>query len=221
METDNYFYTDKKGKRFLEVFKNHLDFSETPQIGLLAHQNMRFFRILLTDKQLWIAKYPVLGRPSKFQSFHYNDMKSSLLTTGKTKSITFNWQDDSTFTAEIDAKDLSQARQIASTFPSFEEKHIQRSLAEKVEIFGWVLFGATALIAILLAELLHISPESIMDYVMLFAALSFSILGAAIVVRRENIRGHTGWNAVLFGLMTFLLGIFLLTGAIAKIFFGI
>jgi hypothetical protein len=62
METDNYFYTDKKGKRFLDVFKSHLELSETPQIELFANQNLRLYQILLTDKKIMDSQ---IFRPGK------------------------------------------------------------------------------------------------------------------------------------------------------------
>jgi hypothetical protein len=73
---------------------------------------------------------------------------------------------------------------------------------------------------VLIIEILHIPSENIVDYIGPLITLTFSILGAAIVVRRENIRGHTGWSAVLFGLMMLLLGMFLLIGTISMIFSG-
>ena len=205
----------RKDKRALKIFQDQLQLGENPVVTALLQQGA-FHLVLLTDKRLLIAKLNTLGRPVQIQSFKYDDMQSSVIWTGKKQSITFNWKDDDAFTADYLANQIEQVRQIASAFPAYEEIQTNRSQLEKVEIFGWGLFLLTALFAFGLNRLFEIQVSNVI--LMVLFASAFLMIGGAIIVRKENIRGYTGWNAVLFGILSFLLGLFFLFGLLRFIF---
>ena len=206
----------KKDKKLLITFKDHLQPDENPITTVLLNQGFRFQQVLLTNKRLLIAKLNAVGRPTKIQSFTYGDMQSSTVTTGKKQLITFNWNNGDGFTAEFEANQIEQVRQIASTFPAYEEIQMRRSQLEKIELFGWGLFVVTALVAFGFNRLFEIQVSNVI--LMLLFATAFLMIGGAIIIRKENIRGHIGWNAVVFGILSLLLGLFFLFGLLRFIF---
>ena len=200
---------DKKSLKFPEALNNQLDLSETQIASILVHQNLRFFQLHLTDNRLLVIQYNTLGRPSLMQSIFYDDMTAGRITTGKKKTITLKWKGDSVFSAEFDSKNVDEARQIASIFPSYEEIVEKRTLLEKVEIFGWVLCGITIFILAVFGIWIQDTRDQLFPIAMLCLSFSLSLIGIAVLMRNENIRGHTGWNARLFGFFMLMMGLFL------------